>query len=77
MDRNGFRISSRRTSSRDKRLTVHIQAVVSDALLAAQGRVERLAAQRCPVVFPFYRDPDGGGDAERLPIVLLGHHTWR
>ena len=45
--------------------------------LSSQGRVERLTAQCRPIVFSFYRDPDGAGDAERLPIVLLGYHTWR
>jgi len=39
--------------------------------------VERLAAQRRPVVFPFHRDPDGAGHAERLCVVLLRYHTWR
>lgn len=54
-----------------------IQAVVSDPLLSAQRRVDRLAAQRRPVVFPLHRDSDGAGDAERLAVVLLGHDTWR
>lgn len=50
---------------------------MSNPLLPAECWVERLAAQRRPVVFPFYRDPDGAGHAERLRVVLLGYHTWR
>lgn len=60
-----------------ERLTIHIQAIVSDPLLPAERRVRRLAAQRRPVVFPFHGDPDGAGHAERLGVVLLGYHTWR
>lgn len=50
---------------------------MSDPLLSAQRRVDCLAAQRRPVVFPLHRDSDGAGDAERLAVVLLGHDTWR
>lgn len=64
------------TQALEKRLTIHIQAVVSDPLLPSQRRVERLTAQRCSVVFPFHREPDGAGHTERFPVVLLGHHTW-
>lgn len=56
---------------------MHIQAVVSNPLLPTQCWVERLTAQRRPVVFPFYWDPDGAGYAECLPVVLLGYNTWR
>lgn len=50
---------------------------MSDPLLSAQRRVDCLAAQRRPVVFPLHRDSDGAGNAERLAVVLLGHDTWR
>lgn len=56
---------------------MHIQAVVPNPLLCAQCWVESLTAQRRPIVFPFYWDPDVAGDTECLPVVLLGHFTWR
>lgn len=79
MDRKRFDIKCTRinTLCLEERLTVHIQTVVSNPLLPAQCWVERLAAQCRPIVFPFYRDPDGAGHAECLPVVLLGYHTWR
>lgn len=57
-------------------LTIHIETVVSDPLLPPQGWVDCLTAQRRPIVFPFYRDADGTGHTECLPIVKLGHHSW-
>lgn len=58
------------------RLTVHIQAVVSDPFLPTQGLVAGFAAQRCTIVFTFHWDTNGVGHAERLAIVLLRHSTW-
>lgn len=58
-------------------LTKHIQAVVSDPLLVAQCRVERLTAQRRSVILPLDRYADGAGHADRLAVVLLGNHTCR
>lgn len=56
---------------------MHIQAVESNPLLPSQCRVDGLAAQRCPIVFPFNRNSDGAGHTEGLPVFLLGYHTWR
>lgn len=64
-------------SAHTNRLTIHIQAVVSNPLLPAQCRVDGLAAQRCPIVFPFNWNLDGAGHTEGLPVFLLGYHTWR
>lgn len=58
------------------RLTVHIQAVVSDPFLPTQGLVARFTAQRRTIVFPFHWDTNGVGHAERLAIILLRHSTW-
>lgn len=59
-----------------ERLTVHIQAVVSDPFLPTQGLVAGFAAQRCTIVLTFHWDTNGVGHAERLAIVLLRHSTW-
>lgn len=59
-----------------ERLTVHIQAVVSDPFLPTQGLVARFAAQCRAIVFPFHWDTNGVGHAERLAIILLRHSTW-
>lgn len=74
MDRKGARD---RVAHEEGELTEHVQAVVLDPLLAVQRRVDGLAAQRRPVVFPLHRDADGAGNAEGLLVVLLGHDTWR
>lgn len=58
-------------------LTIHVQSIMSNFLLAVQRRVEHLAVQRRPVVFPFYWDADSAGHAEGFSIVLLGYNTWR
>lgn len=60
----------------EARLTVHIQAVVSDPFLSTQGWVGRLAAQRRAVIFPFHWDTNGVGHAESLAVILLRHSTW-
>lgn len=64
-------------SANTNRLTKHIQAVVSNPLLHAQCRVDGLAAQRCPIIFPFNWNSDGAGNTEGFPVFLLGYHTWR
>lgn len=64
-------------SANTNRLTKHIQAVVSNPLLHAQCRVDGLAAQRRPIIFPFNWNSDGAGNTEGFPVFLLGYHTWR
>lgn len=61
----------------EKGLTIDIQAIMPNPLLPIKCRVECLTTQSCPIVFPFYRDADGAGHTECLPIVLQGYHTWR
>lgn len=58
------------------KLTVDVQAIVSDLLLTSQRWVGGLTAQCGTVVLLLHRDADGTGDAERLPVVLLRHNTF-
>lgn len=69
-------IHSKMHEEEEVRLTVHIQAVVSDSFLSTQGWVGCLAAQRRAVVFPFHRDANGVGHAESLAVILLRNSTW-
>lgn len=67
----------RKRRNKARGLTIHVQPIMSNPLLPTQRRVDCLAVQRRPVVFPLHWDADGAGYAECLPIVLLWHNTYR